>query len=234
MVCSSPTNSRLLALALACLLNSLAVAQAGAAAEDIKRSSQNISLDAASSDVDYKTNTVVFKDVVISQGDIRVQAQHAKATGLNFDNTRWTFDGDVRIRVEQRGSLRSDQAVVDFQNNQISKATITGKPAEFEQKRADSDVMAHGRAGEIVYEVNAGTIMLSNDAWLSDGRNEISGPQLVYNIRKESVQAETKPGGSERVRITITPAGKPQVEKDTPASPAPKNSAQAGAAPRVP
>src|SRR2546430_7441867 len=45
-----------------------------------------ISLDATSSEVDYKTNTVVFKDVVIAQGNVRVQAEHAHATGLNFDN----------------------------------------------------------------------------------------------------------------------------------------------------
>src|SRR5215470_15102270 len=52
-----------------------------------------INLEAACSDVDYRTNTVVFKDVVISQGGTRVQAEHAHATGLNFVNSRWTFEG---------------------------------------------------------------------------------------------------------------------------------------------
>jgi lipopolysaccharide transport protein LptA len=196
---SSPLNAVLAALW-------LAAAQAGAAAEAQDRSSLPISLDAASSDVDYKSQTVVFKDIVITQGDIRVQAQKARATGgLNFENTRWTFEGDVTIRVEQRGSLSSDQAVVDFQNNQISKATITGKPAQFEQQRTDAKGSARGRAGEIVYEVNTGTVRLASDAWLSDGRTEISGPLIVYNIRAEQVQAASNPGEKERVRITIGP-----------------------------
>jgi lipopolysaccharide transport protein LptA len=164
-----------------------------------------ISLDAASSQVDYKTNTVVFKDVVISQGDTKVQADHAHATGLDFDNSRWTFEGNVRINAEQQGSLRSDQAVVEFRNNRISKATIQGSPAEFEQKRADSDQMARGHAREIVYDLNDGSIRLSKDAWLSDGHNEISGPQLVYNVREQALQAATKAGSGERVHIKIAP-----------------------------
>ena len=111
---------------------------------------QPIKLDAASTVVDYKTNSVVFTDIVITQDDIRVQADRAHATGLTFDNTEWTFEGNVRIQSEQRGNLRADQAVIEFKNNRIAKATVVGSPAEFEQKRADSDQMTHGHAGEIV------------------------------------------------------------------------------------
>lgn len=164
-----------------------------------------ISLDAASSQVDYKTNTVVFKDVVISQGDMRVQADHARATGLDFDNSRWTFEGNVRIDAEQRGNLRSDQAVVEFRNNRIARATIDGSPAQFEQKRAKSEQMARGHAREIVYDVSDGTVRLSNDAWLSDGLNEISGQLLIYDIRKQALQATAQPGNDSRVHLKITP-----------------------------
>jgi len=169
---------------------------------------QPITVDAASSEVDYRTNTVVFSQVVISQGATRVQADHAHATGLNFANSRWTFDGRVHIDAEQRGSLRSDQAVVEFRDNRIARATITGKPAEFEQLRAQSEQKARGHADEIVYDVNDGTVRLRSDAWLSDGQNEISGPLLVYNIRAQRVQADAAPGG-ERVHITITPRSTP-------------------------
>jgi len=169
---------------------------------------QPIEVVAASTDVDYKTNTVLFSDVVISQGPTRVQAERAHATGLNFANSRWTFEGKVRIDVEQRGNLRSDQAVVDFHDNRISRATITGKPAEFEQKRAESEQVARGHANEIVYDLSDGTVRLSEDAWLSDGQNEISGPLLVYNIRAQRVQANS-PGTDQRVHIIITPNSSP-------------------------
>ena len=191
------------------LASALAVAvlacQAGAADNTV--SHQKITLDAASSEVDYKKNTVEFKDIVISQGDIKVEANHAEAaaSGLNFKTGVWIFSGDVRIHVEKRGNLRSDQAVLDFKDSAIVKATITGKPAQFEQQRTGSDEMARGHAGQIVYEPAAGVVRLSNDAWISDGHNEIRGPLLVYNIRLQHVEAETQPGNQDRVHITIVP-----------------------------
>ncbi len=172
-----------------------------------------ITVDAASSEVDYRTNMVVFSQVVISQGTMRVQADHAHASGLNFANSRWTFDGHVRIDAEPRGSLRSDLAVVEFRDNHIVRATATGKPAEFQQPRPESQQMARGHADEIVYDVNEGTVRLSNDAWLSDGVNEISGPLLVYNIRAQRVQAATQPGSDQRVHITIAPQSVPAAPK---------------------
>ena len=168
-----------------------------------------ITVDAASSEVDYRTNTVVFAQVVISQGAMRVQADHAHASGLNFANSRWTFEGHVRIDAAPSGSLRADQAVVEFRDNHIMRATANGKPAEFEQPRADSQQMARGHADEIVYDVSEGTVRLSDDAWLSDGTNEISGPLLVYNIRAQRVQAATQSGTDQRVHIVIQPQSTP-------------------------
>lgn len=189
-----------------------------------------ITVDAASSEVDYRTNTVVFTQVVISQGATRIQADHAHASGLNFANSRWTFEGHVRIDAEPRGSLRSDQAVVEFRDNRIARATANGKPAQFEQQRSDSQQMARGHADEIVYDVRDGTVRLSSDAWLSDGVNEISGPLLVYNIRAQRVQAAAQPGTDQRVHITIQPQsvpaptpGKPRSEPGKSPPPTPQS-----------
>ena len=121
----------------------VAAAPPGAAAAGPTRQLP-ITVDAASSEVDYGTNTVVFTQVVISQGQMRVQADHAHASGLNFANSRWTFEGHVRIDADPRGSLRADQAVVEFRDNRIMRATASGKPAEFEQPRPDSQQMARG------------------------------------------------------------------------------------------
>lgn len=201
---------------LAAALPALASETAAAALPDF--SGLPVSVDAAASEIDAKTNTLVFKNVVISQGAMRVSAEHARATGLNFANSKWNFDGNVHIDAEQSGNLRSDQAVVEFKDNHIARATITGKPAEFEQKRANSDAVARGHADEIFYDVTDGTVRLTGDAWLSDGQNEISNPLLVYNIREQRVQASAAPaavpGGDQRVHIIIAPragaTGKPE------------------------
>ena len=71
-------------------------------------------------------------DVTISQGDLKIRANKASVVGgLNYQNSKWTISGDVRINA-QGGSLQSDEAVVTFANNLITRATVTGAPAQFE------------------------------------------------------------------------------------------------------
>jgi len=206
MARSRPKSSLLLACAGA-LLGLASTHGTSAAAADSDKCNDPIDVSAASVVGDYKNNTTQWNNVVVTQCAIRVEARTARATGLNTDNTRWTFDGDVRINVEKRGSLRSSQAIVDVRNNQIAKATITGSPAEFEQRNADTDVVTRGHAGEIVYEVGAGTVKLTDDAWLRYGTTDMKGSTFVYNIRDEKVQAGSQPGApnNERVHIRITP-----------------------------
>src|SRR6185437_13598727 len=171
---------------------------------------QKINVDCASGKVDYKTNTMVCRNIVISQGSTRVRADHARGTGgLNFQNSRWTFQGKVQIDAPPRGSLRSDQATVEFRDNRIAGATITGNPAEFEQQRAGDLGMEKGHADQIVYDVTQGTVLLTNNAWISDGHNEMSAPSISYSIREQKVLA-TSAGTSQGVHITITPQSAPK------------------------
>lgn len=208
------------------LAHSAAAAATGTAAN---KCTEATDVKAESFDADYKGNTTQLRNVVISQCDIRVEAKRASATGLSFDNTRWTFDGDVRINVENRGTLRSNQAVVDFRNNQISKVTITGAPAEFEQRQTEATMTARGHAGEIVYDVGPGTVRLANDAWLKYGTTEMKGCTLIYNIRQENVQGGTQPCGSEEVQTGTRPGERVHIRiQPKPKTPAaPKNESDA-------
>jgi lipopolysaccharide transport protein LptA len=158
-----------------------------------------INLEAASSDFDYKNNTLLFKRVRITQGGLEVTAQQASATGLEFNDSEWRLQGDVKI-VVPGGRLQSSEALVSFR--------IKGSPAEFEQQLKEKSQVARGKADSIEYDVKAATVRLTGNAWLTDGRNEIRGNTLVYDIGRERVQAnpnEKDPGG---VKITINPPQK--------------------------
>ncbi len=170
-----------------------------------------ISYDASSMETDLKTHVMRLKDVTITYGKMTVRADRALATASDFKNSRWTFDGNVRIDAEPRGNLRSDEAVVEFEDNQLKRATATGSPAQFDQKRDDSNIIAHGHAEQIVYEVGAGTVRLSNDAWVDDGRNKMTAPVITYDLREEHVVASTSPG-TERVHVTIAPGDAPHAD----------------------
>lgn len=217
----APSRSNLCLLCLLCLALAHSVTHAAAAAPAAVPGSdgtvrqplpvdpqQKIDLDAKSQELDGKTRTVVFRNIVVSQGATRVRADYARATGLNFTNSRWTFQGNVQIDAPPRGRLRSDQATVEFRDNQLAGATITGKPAQFEQQRADLG-MEEGHADQIVYDVSHGTVLLTKDAWISDGHNEMSAPSISYSIRQQKVLA-TSGGASQGVHITITPQSLPK------------------------
>ena len=170
------------------------------------RASLPISVEAESSDFDYKNGVLVFTRVRITQGDAQVEADRATATGLEFENSRWRFEGRVRIRAEG-GSLASDSATVRFVNNEIQSAEVTGSPATFSQVRGEQ--RAEGRAGRIDYDLSTGRVRLAGGAWLSDGSNDITGSTLVYSMREERVVAEAGEQGGQPVRITINPRSPP-------------------------
>ncbi len=221
MAASFPDAARTrLAAAIACCFAAGLVA---AAAPELPRPSKDLPIElvAASSDFDYKKNTLLFKQVKITQGPMIVEAQEATATGLNFENSEWTLTGQVRITVPD-GKLTSSDARVTFRDNQIAKAVIRGTPAEFEQRVKETRQLAQGRARSIEYDVQGGVVRLDGDAWLTDGDNVIRGNTLVYDIAKQRVAANpggTDPGG---VRITINPKSQDKPDSKPDSKPGPK------------
>lgn len=172
---------------------------------------QPIVINAGFSRVDYTTNTVVFRNIVVSQGDTRLTAERARATGVGFANSEWTFEDGVVIDLLLRGTLRCDRAIVTFRDNHITGATATGQPARFEQRSSGSrGATAHGQADRIVYDAESDSVRLSGDPRFADARGlEVSGPELLYDIRTERLQAVSA-GEGRGVHITLTPGHLPR------------------------
>lgn len=177
-------------------------------------------LNAAKVDVDYRTQRAVLRKVTISQGELTVTADRAEATGLNFDDSRWTFEGDVHITSEREGKLLSDRAIVEFRNDRMQSALATGHPAEFEQTSSKTGVLARGHANTIEYTVATDTVRLTENAWLQYGDDQIGGPVLVYDIREQRLQGASVAGPSGRVHLTVLP--KKRTKPASPSQPAPR------------
>ena len=203
MAVSNP--NRLAVLAVALLL-----ARTGAAAAPVQ---QPIALDAQSSEIDLRGNNVLFRKVHIAQGPMTVAADLGQATrqatGLDFDNSLWTFRGNVKITLNT-GQLTADDAEINFARKALAKAVVNGKPAAFEQRVEKTGKVAYGRADTIDYDAGKGLVRLLKNAWLSDGQTEIRGESLKYNLLAQSIVAEGADQGSQRVHIIIAPPpGKP-------------------------
>jgi lipopolysaccharide transport protein LptA len=197
--------------------------------------------------------TTSLENVTITGCDMEIKANLATSDTFDLKDSDWTLNGNVRIRSNQQQSrINADQAVVLLRNSEIQRLTITGKPAEFEQKRPGSDVVTRGHARQIVYEAGPGIVNLVDDAWLNDGTGKtLQSPALWYDIRKAEMgysgktkggKGEAGPGNEasdgERVIITIDPkaskntktgpktgdSGKPAATPapSSPSAPAPK------------
>jgi len=182
-----------------------------------------IDLDAAFSEFDRRNDRLIFRQLNITQGTLNIKADEASANPADFANSVWVFTGNVRIR-DAGTEASSDRAELTFRDNRLRKATLTGQPARFSHAGTEGEPATEGHAQLLEYDVDAASIELVNDAFLSDSKNEISGNRIAYDLRREVVTAGATEGGQVRMRITSQPA-KPVTVPNTAPNSAP-NSAE--------
>ena len=189
-------------------LAAIALLAACTAAAAQEREQLPIQLEARSQDLDFQKGVLKFDTVTITQGQVRITAERAVANGLDFKDSAWEFSGSVRISMPE-STLASDTAEVKFAGGEVASAIVTGTPATFTQQREGQQ--SEGRANRIDYDLQRGTVEFSGDAWLKDGRNEVTSETLVYSTATQRVISK------EPVVITIQP-GEAAPEKPKPDS----------------
>lgn len=187
-------------------LAAIALLAACAAAPAQDRAQLPIQLTASSLNFDSQKGVVEYGTVTITQGQVRITADRAVTTGVDFKDSRWQFSGTVRISMPE-SALASDMAEVRFAGGEVASAVVTGSPATFTQKREDKE--SEGRANRIDYDLKRGTVEFTGDAWLKDARTEVTGETLVYSTMTQRVIS------NEPVVITIQP-GEPAPDKPKP------------------
>ena len=229
-------------------LTAMAPARAAAASSTFENCTDKIKIEGNEGKAKFpkgSTPLTILNKVKITGCDMEITANSASSTsGFDISDSNWTLDGNVHIRSNQQQSrIDSDKAIVQFRSNEIQRITITGTPAQFEQKRAGTDQITRGHAKQMVYEAGPGIVSLVDDAWLSDGNGrEMESPGLWYDIRNQemgySSDKKRNPAGSaassgegetgKRIIITIDPKA---AKKPAPTAP---SSSDKGATPPTP
>lgn len=159
-----------------------------------------ITLDADSSEFDRKNDRLKFRGLRITQGALGIQADEAEANRLDFDDSLWVFKGNVVIDSENTRAYGDDAELV-FREHRLRSATLRGAPARFEQERIEEDEITQGRAKLMEYDMDSGIIRMADDAWLSDGANEVSGARITYDLTREYILADADESGQVRMKI---------------------------------
>ena len=162
-----------------------------------------ILLDAESSSFDQKTQTVVFQGLQITQGDMAIRADEAVASGLDFQRSEWRFNGNVNISVGSVNILASSAELV-FEDHILVVADLRGNPAEFEDLSESREQPIRGSANLLSYHSDDNTLRMTEGARLSEGSNNITGCDLIYDLEEEKLTSGTSECGTPLV-ITIIP-----------------------------
>ena len=176
----------------------LAPGQGHAQDEDLR-----VSLDAEWSSFDRQSNTMMFRGLRIAQGDFMIEADEAVASDLDFDRSEWEFIGNVRIDLDT-AVIESSRAEILFETHDLLVVELEGNPARFQDRNPERGEPIQGGAEELRYDSAERTLRMTGSAWLSEGPNEFSGCDLIYNIDDKKITSGSSECG-EPVSITILP-----------------------------
>ena len=126
------------------------------------------------------------------------------------------YKGNVIIK---RGStLIKGQLIHIYQiDDVIDRIKAEGNPALFKQLNdQDQEILAQCR--DMEYQNTQGILVLKQEALLVQHNNRFTGEHIVYNTRKDIVQAgsENPDGDPAKQRVTITIQPKPSQQSEQP------------------
>ena len=168
-----------------------------------------INIDAESTGYLADESVLTFTKLNLSQGGISISADRGEASKLDFENSNWRFEGNIIINLEN-GRIESDFAHLEFEGHQIKIARIQGSPAMLLIDREAEVERTSAIANRIDYDFQRSLIDFTGNVSIQEGGNQISSEYLIYNIKDQSIQAQSNSDDNSKVKITYTP----NIDKD--------------------
>ena len=189
----------------------LAVA-VGFAADAQNTAVEELVLDSQSLSFDGQAKLFELHAPEITQGSLRIQADDALATGVDFDaRSEWTFTGNVRITIETT-QIEATSARFTFEQKRLARGELEGSPVTFTDVDAARQKTVTGQAQKMSYDSIARTIRLTDTARMQRDNVEFQGCDLIYDFGAERVTSGSA-DCADRFRVIA--------RKDQPSSPDP-------------
>jgi lipopolysaccharide transport protein LptA len=190
---------------LAAATSSLLAAQDNAPREPLQFACKSLALD-------RRTNLSELSSCTITQGNLRIAADHAVATSTELtERSEWRFMGNVKITV---GTLiiDADSAVFTFEHERLARGEIEGQPASFMDIDPAREKPISGGASKLLFDDVGRTLRMSGEAWINKDPYEIRGCDLIYDLDDERVTSGSAECGGFRFRVVSPDAATSAVE----------------------
>lgn len=148
---------------------------------------------------------------------ISFQAHSAEPKTDNNESLPIEVKADSLVSQDQKGQsiysgqviitqgttvIHGDQVTIFHPNRKVVKALVVGKPATFKRFIPEEQNWVNGRADTITYHAEKRTVLLEGNAYVNqEGKNSISGPEILYNLNDKTLSA--KGDKTEKKRITV-------------------------------
>jgi lipopolysaccharide transport protein LptA len=147
-----------------------------------------------------QTNLFEIEAPRIRQGDLRIAAGRAVASGIEFDESNeWRFSDKVRIEVGT-AVIEADSAVFTFADEQLAHGVLDGSTS-FSDVDPETQARITGRAQKMSYDYVARTLRMIGDVWMQKGKTQMQGCDIVYDFATERVTSDCAEG----FRATVIP-----------------------------
>lgn len=197
------SNTRTFALAAAI---GFAAGAQNAAVEELVLDSQSLSFDG-------QAKLFELHAPQITQGNLRIQADDALATGVDFNAaSEWTFRGNVRITIDTT-EIEAASARFTFEQKRLSRGDLEGgpgTPVSFTDVDAARQTTVTGQAQKMSYDSIAKTLRLTDTARMQKDNVEFQGCDLIYDFGAERVTSGSA-DCADRFRVIVLrdPASSP-------------------------
>ena len=174
-----------------------------------------VRIDADTLELDYKGSVVTYKGhVEVVQGDVTVNSDRL---AIRYDPTA------VKAKPDKPGAPAPSPSPGAAQGPDANK--IKEIVAEGNVKIRQGTRIAEGRRA--VFDQAKQTVVLSDNAVLHDGPNQVAGERVIVYLQEERSVVES--GSNTRVKAVLYPGNKDDAGKPT-ASPSPVQAASGAAA----
>jgi lipopolysaccharide export system protein LptA len=159
---------------------------------------------------------LLLAGLAISYSPIGLSLENDNQQPIYIDSDTASYDEKTNISVYNgnvvytQGTLvvKSDVMTFYMKDGQITKITVTGKPATFKQSPGEGKEDINGRALIGEYYPSTAKLFLIKEALVWQGGNKSSSDLIVYDTKNSVIKAGDTTTGSKRVHTVFEPKNK--------------------------
>lgn len=123
---------------------------------------------------------------------------------INMKTNVVTYIGDVMV-TQGTMTIQADKLQILNANTEGQQVFIaTGQPTLYQQT-LESGKLMKAEAKTIRYELTSRVLLLTEEAKLMQEESLVKGDRIRYNLEQQTLEANSKKDGSERVTTIFTP-----------------------------